>query len=171
MQPQQAQMSTSTAPGAARFRLHTVVAIAVRVKKASAWASSKHGPAAVVAANDQQVDRLQMRETFLRKTFLARVRIAVASVSEGGALCRSGGATSLLCSGSRAKMSCTREPWEGPVGLTCASSENSSSKRVGRRRLVSIWRWDVSSLFGKSGQNELHEGTVGGPGRFNVRVQ
>ena len=45
----------------------------------------------------------------------------------------------------------------------CASSENSSSKRVGRRRLVSIWRWDVSSLFGKSGQNELHEGTVGGP--------
>ena len=60
-------------------------------------------------------------------------------------------------------MSCTREPWEGPVGLTCASSENSSSKRVGRRRLVSIWRWDVSSLFGKSGQNELHEGTVGGP--------
>ena len=28
---------------------------------------------------------------------------------------------------------------------------------------MSIWRWDVSSLFGKSGQNELHEGTVGGP--------
>ena len=49
-----------------------MVAIAVRVKKASAWASSKHGPAAVVAANDQQVDRLQMRETFLRETFLAR---------------------------------------------------------------------------------------------------
>ena len=44
MQPQQAQMSTSTAPGAARFRLHTVVANAVRVKKASAWASSKQGP-------------------------------------------------------------------------------------------------------------------------------
>ena len=123
-------MSTSTAPGAARFRLHTVVAIAVRVKKASAWASSKQGP----------------RPASLRKR--AEQLLILTTVG----------------------FKCGRQSMHVWQRL-CASSENSSSKRVGRRRLVSIWRWDVSSLFGKSGQNELHEGTVGGPGRFNVRVQ